>query len=77
MSLDITKLVSAECREVRVNGVVTMHIWHGRAYGEYVRFQTPDLEARYWVSTILTMREQGVALVDATGQMVAHSRRDR
>jgi hypothetical protein len=75
--LDVSQLAKAEHTEVRMNGQVSMNIWHAEANDCHVSYQTLDLEAEYWVSPILTMREQGVALIDNSGQMVKNSRRLR
>lgn len=77
MSLDVTELELADSNEIRMNGIITMRIWHGEAHGVHVSYRTLDLEAEFWVSPIWNMRQKGVALVDLSGQMVKHERRDR
>jgi hypothetical protein len=77
VALDIASLPEAEVREVRMDGQVTMHVWHAEAHGVHVSYQTADLTEKFWVSPIRTMREKGVALIDSSGQMVKHERKDR
>lgn len=77
MAIDVNTLKLAEHNQVRMNGSVTMHIWQAEAYGVRISYQTLDLDAKFWVSPILTMRQEGVALVDCTGQMVKNERRSR
>lgn len=77
MSLDVSTLDKARRTEVRVNGEVVEHVWYGAANGVPIVMVTSDLDAEFWVSPILNMREQGVSLVDSSGQMVINQRRLR
>lgn len=76
MGMDVSTLDRAESTEVRVNGEVVRKIWHAKAHGVYLSYRTEDLTAEYWVASILTMRQKGVALVDSSGQMVKNERSD-
>lgn len=72
MALDVTVLEFAEVR-----GDSGYNLWTAEANGCKVSLVTSDLEALFYVSPIWNMRQQGVSLVDSSGQMVANERRDR
>lgn len=52
-------------------------VFEATCHGVTIRYSTIDPQLDLWASPIWTMREKGVALVDAHGNMVANKRRDR
>lgn len=77
MALDVNELDEADVTYVQMNDNVGMNVWSAEAWGVAISYQELDLTAKYWVSPIWNMRQRGVALVDASGQMVKCERRDR